>query len=63
MQTLTEEQAIVLTGFTGVLMVDFNVFHADVEKRLGRPVFTHQFPILRDQIIEAYRDDFMEMVP
>lgn len=64
MTPLTEEQALVLTGFTGVLCVsDFSKFHADLERRLGRPVFTHQIPALREQIKQAYIHDFMELVP
>lgn len=62
MKKLTEEQALVLTGFTDTLMVDFSKFHADVEKRLGRPVMTHEFPKLRVAIKEAYRADFMRLV-
>lgn len=60
MQKLTKEQAIILSGFTEVLCVDsFNDFHADVEKRLGRPVFTHEFPSIAEEIKAAYKDDFM----
>lgn len=62
MEKLTEEQAIVLTGFTDTLMVDFSKFHADLEKRLGHPVMPHQFPALRVEIREAYRADFMRLV-
>lgn len=64
MQQLTKEQGIILTGFTGLMCVNsFSDFHADVEKRLGRPVWTHQFPELQDEIKEAYRADFNAMLP
>lgn len=62
MKKLTKEQAIIITGFTEVLCCEFSDFHQDVEKRLGRPVFTHQFPSLSEEIKEAYRDDFMSML-
>lgn len=58
----TQSQAIVITGYTGFMAVnDFSVFHADVERRLGRPVLTHQFPELKQEISDAYRDDFIAM--
>jgi len=63
---LTHEQALVLTGFTGVLCIpNFADFHADVEKRLGHSVWTHQFasPEMKERVKDAYRDDFMAMLP
>lgn len=63
MQRLTKEQAIILTGATGTMVLDdFSIFHADVEKRLGRPVFTHEFPSISDEIKKAYADDFKKLV-
>jgi hypothetical protein len=60
MKKLTKEQGIVLTGFTGKSMCHFWDFHEDVEKRLGRPIWTHQFADkeLWKEIKEAYRKDF-----
>lgn len=63
MQRLTKEQAIILTGFTGISMVDeFAIFNEDVEKRLNRPVLTHEIPILADEIKQLYSDDFKKLV-
>ena len=63
MQRLTKEQAIILTGFTGIPMVDeFAIFHEDVEKRLNRPVLTHEIPTLADEIKQLYSDDFKKLV-
>ena len=63
MQLLTKEQAIILTGFTSISMVDeFAIFHEDVEKRLNRPVPTHEIPILADEIKQLYSDDFKKLV-
>jgi len=60
---LTLEQAIVLTGFTGVVMCPFQDLQADVEKRMGRPVFTHQFGSqeIAEQIKQLYKPDFERM--
>ena len=63
MQQLTKEQAIILTGFTGILMVqNTSDFHEDVERRLGRPVFTHEFADPHGEIKEAYRADFEKLI-
>lgn len=65
MSKLTKEQAIIFSGFTGILCGSFSDFHKDVEKRLGRPVWTHEFANkdVVEEIKEAYREDFMEMQP
>jgi hypothetical protein len=63
MNRLTIEQALVLTGFTNILLVPFRLFHEDLEKRLGRPVLTHEIPSLVEETQEAYREDFMKLVP
>ena len=64
MTKLTKEQAIVITGFTGKLACKFADFHEDVERRLGEPVFTHQFgnKDFANKIEELYRADFLAMV-
>jgi len=60
---LTKEQGLILSGFTGVLCINsFSALHADVEKRLGRPVYTHEFPSIENEIREAYRIDFMKII-
>ena len=63
MKSLTQEQAIVLTGFTAIVMVrNFSDFHEDVEKRLGRPIMINEFEGEEEEIREAYRKDFMRLV-
>ena len=62
---LTQEQALIITGFTGITSTKFSDFHGDVEKRLGRPVWTHQFadPAVWEEIKQAYKEDFMAILP
>jgi len=60
MNKLTKEQAIILTGFTGILCCNFSDFHKDVEKRLGRAVFTHEFATL--DLKEVYKSDFSKLI-
>jgi len=64
MKKFTKEQAIIITGFTGKLACRFSDFHGDVERRLGRPVFTHEFGNQKfaEEVEELYRRDFLEMV-
>lgn len=61
---LTREQGLIITGYTGILACDFADFHEDVERRLGRPVFTHEFAFdeVREEIRDAYQDDFAALV-
>lgn len=58
---LTKEQAIIISGFTGITCCNFGLLHEDVEKRLGEPVMTHQFgdKDFSDKIKELYREDFL----
>jgi hypothetical protein len=61
---LTQEQALILTGYTGIMCVkNFGDFHCDAERRLGRPIWTHQFPGLNEELRLAYREDFLAMLP
>lgn len=63
MKQLTKEQAIILTGFTGIMcLTDFNEFHKDVERRLGRPFFTHEFATNFEEVKRAYEDDFKKLI-
>jgi hypothetical protein len=57
---LTEEQAIIITGVTGIICIKFSKFHADVEKRLNRPVFIHEFAntVFALEIKKMYLPDF-----
>ena len=48
-QKLTKEQAVIISGFTGILCGEFSDFHADVEKRLGRGVQTFEFGLAQQQ--------------
>lgn len=65
MTAFTKEQAVVITGFTGVMACKcFSDFHSDVEKRLGRPVFTHEFGSkeFSREIKDLYAGDFLAMI-
>lgn len=61
MQKFTKEQAIAIMGFTGISTTNFSTFQEDVEKRLGRTVWTHEFARadLSEKIKELYKEDFL----
>lgn len=63
MQKLIKEQALAITGYTGITALPFNEFHEDVEKRLGRGVWTHEFasPDMWEEIKSVYKEDFLAM--
>lgn len=60
---LTKDQAIIISGFTGILCGEFSDFHADVEKRLGRGVQTFEFGFkeFMAEVKKLYEADFVEM--
>jgi len=60
---LTKEQAVIISGFTGILCGEFSDLHADVEKRLGRGVQTFEFGIkgFIAEVKKLYEDDFIEI--
>lgn len=60
---LTKEQAIILCGFTGICFGPFSDLHEDVEKRMGGPVWTHQFAdkAFVEKVKELYKEDFLSI--
>ena len=62
-QKLTKEQAVIITGFTGILCGSFGDFHADVEKRLGRGIQTFEMGMksFMAEVKKLYEADFIEI--
>lgn len=62
---LTKEQAIIVSGYTGFLICQFSDLQNDVEKRMGRPVWTHEFgdESFTEQVEDLYREDFIALAP
>lgn len=61
MDRLTKEQAAIIGAFTGISCGPFSDMHEAVEKKLGRPVYTHEFADydFMEQLREEFRDDFL----
>ena len=57
--------------FTDKLCMPFTIFHAAMEKALGRPVYTHEFGLNYDGLVEELlgkkpaptMQEIMEMIP
>jgi len=64
MKPLDLDQAVVISAYTGIMCCNFSDMHKEVEKRLGRPVFTHEFAskeLWEDEIKPAFKDDFIAL--
>ena len=51
-------------AFTGMVMLngdDFDIFHKYVEKIMKRPVWTHELPMLEEEIKEKAKPDFIRL--
>lgn len=60
---LTQEQAVIVTGYTGKLLGDVGKFYTDLEKRLGRKIVNSELPSIgQEKISELYRQDFLMLV-
>ena len=56
---LTKEQAAILGAFTGITFGPFSGIHEYAEKKLGRPIFTHEFAredLMAELKLAAYED-------
>lgn len=60
---MTKEEKLIVSAYTGVLMVDFDELRKYVEKLLGRPLWTHEFAlgVVANEIKEKSRADFMKL--
>lgn len=60
---MTKHEAIVVSAYTGVLMCDFGDMHEYVEKKLGRPIWTHEFADKNvwEEIREKVKPDFLKI--
>lgn len=63
MNELTLEQALIISGYTGILACEFSELRRDIEKRLARPVFTHELAkqVFWDNLQGIYKEDFLAL--
>lgn len=60
---MTYHEKIVVSAYTGYLMCDFSDMHEYIEKKLGRPVWTHEMADkdIQEAIHNAVRPDFIAL--
>ena len=60
---MTKEERIIVSAYTGVLMCDFDDLHQYIEKKLGKPIFTHELgdKLVWDAIKKATKEDFLRL--
>lgn len=60
---MTKYEAIVVSAYTGFLMCDFGDVHEYIEKKLGRPIWTHEFALdlVQKEIREKVKPDFLKI--
>lgn len=60
---MTRREAIVVSAYTGYCMCDFSEVHEYIEKKLGRPVWTHEFAdkSIWEEIREKTKPDFLKI--
>ena len=55
-----------MSAYTGFLICPFDKLHAEIEKRLGRPVWTHEMDdkkLMDGEIRPAFEVDFIALYP
>lgn len=60
---MTYQECLIVGAYTGVCMTKFGDLHDFIEKRLGRPVWTHEMARIEvmDEVRAAVRDDFLRL--
>lgn len=60
---MTKHEAIVVSAYTGYCMCNFSDVHEYIEKKLGRPVWTHEFAdkSIWEEIREKTKPDFLKI--
>ncbi len=60
---MTKQEAAVVGAYTGYLLGDFADMHAYIEKKMGRPVFTHEMASEKfmDALREKTKADFVAL--
>lgn len=67
----TDRKIVKFQLFTKELCIPFGVFHEKIEKVLGRPIFTHEFGMNMDGIVQEFLgerdapsfDEVMNLIP
>lgn len=60
---MTKQEKVIVSAYTGKLMCDFGDAHEYIEKKLGRPVYTHELADknIWKEIEEKSKEDFLDI--
>lgn len=60
---MTKEEKLIVTAYTGILMVDRNEFLDYVEKLLNRPILAKEVDTeeFANEVFDAVKDDFAKL--
>lgn len=58
---MTKREAAIVSAYTGYLIGDFSEMHKYVEEIMGRSIWTHEFPDIRDDMRQKSKADFIGM--
>lgn len=61
---MTKREAAIVETFTGICMLtgdDRKYAYEYAEKLIGRPIFTHEFVLLANELKEKSKADFIEL--
>ena len=61
---MTDKEKAIVMAYTGVAMLTgdkFGIFHKYVEDIMGRPIWTHEFAFLAEEIKEKAKPDFLRI--
>ena len=61
---MTKRECAIVMAYTGTCMLagdSLGIFYEYVQEILGRPVWTHEYPIFADEIKEKAKPDFLRL--
>lgn len=61
---MTKRECAIVMAFTGVVMLkskDMDIFYQYLSEKMGRPIYSHEIPIIADEIKESAREDFTNL--
>ena len=58
---MTKREAAIVSAYTGYLIGKFDDFHAYAEEIMGRPLFTHEFPYIAEELKAKSKKDFISI--
>ena len=58
---MTKREAAIVSAYTGYVIGEFSDFQAYAEEIMWRPIFTHEFPMIADELKETSKKDFMNI--